>query len=142
MPLAPDLQNTRRERVALRPPVVECHDETTCLRPNASTGHKVSPDTTESKTPQVELQRTPQPTSANQKRKTKNTTKATAAEQPRAHQSETIETMEGPETTSITLLARDRQHTTRPEMITNRSSLFSIFFLKKRISNCLRDYVL
>ena len=43
MPLAPDLQNTRRPRVTRRPPVSECRDETTCLRLNVLTGHQVSP---------------------------------------------------------------------------------------------------
>ena len=64
MPLAPDFQNTRRARMTPLP-VVECRDEATCLRPNFVTGHRASPqpDTTESKTLQVELQRTPQPTS-------------------------------------------------------------------------------
>ena len=46
MPLAPDLQNTRCARMTRRPPVAECRDETTCLRPNVLTGHKVSPDRT------------------------------------------------------------------------------------------------
>ena len=130
MSLVPDLQNTRRERVARRPLVVECHDETTFLRPNASTGHKVSPDPTRQKARHSKWNYNEH---LNQRQPTRNVRqktqiKSAAAEQPRAHQSETIETMEGPETTSITLLVRDRQHTTRSEMITNRSLLFSIFF--------------
>ena len=43
LPLAPDLQDTRRARMTWRPPVSECRDETTWLRPNVLTGHKVSP---------------------------------------------------------------------------------------------------
>ena len=38
--------HTRRARMTRRPPVSECRDETTCLRPNVLTRHKVSPDTT------------------------------------------------------------------------------------------------
>ena len=88
--LAPDAQNTRRARRTRWLPVAECCDETTCLRTNVLTGRKSTPrpDTTESKTPQVELQRTPQPTSDNLKRATnRRNQKATAAEQPRAPQS-------------------------------------------------------
>ena len=74
---------------------------TTCLRANVLTHHKVSlrPDTTESKTLQVELQRTPQPAETcdtqtqqrpllqhNQERTNRNTT----------------DTTEGPETTTMT----------------------------------------
>ena len=72
IPLAPDTHNTRRVGKTRRPLVFECRDETTCLRPNVLTGHIVSlgPGTTESKTLRVELQRTPQSTSANQKRAT------------------------------------------------------------------------
>ena len=40
----PDRQNTRRARMTRRPPVPECRDETTCLRPNVLTSHKVSLD--------------------------------------------------------------------------------------------------
>ena len=72
VPLAPDPQNTRRVRMTWRPPVSECRGKTTCLRPNVLTGHTKypQPNATESKTPQLELQRTPQPTSAKQKRAT------------------------------------------------------------------------
>ena len=73
MPLVsrpPEHENVRARRGGRLYP--NAADETTCLRPNVPTGHKVSPDptTTESKTLQVELQPTPQPTSANQKRAT------------------------------------------------------------------------
>ena len=40
---------TRRARMTRRPPVSECRDETTCLRPNVPTGDKVSPDPTRRK---------------------------------------------------------------------------------------------
>ena len=49
MPMAPDLQNTRRARTTRRPLVSECRDETTCLRAIDLTGHKVSPDPTRQK---------------------------------------------------------------------------------------------
>ena len=90
MPLAPDLQNTRRARMTWRPLVAECRDGAACLRANVLSNGPQSiprPDTTESKTLQVELQRTPQPTSANQKRATNRRNRETFAEQPRAHQS-------------------------------------------------------
>ena len=42
MQLSPDFQHTRRARMTRWPPEVECRDETTCLRPNVLTDHKVS----------------------------------------------------------------------------------------------------
>ena len=39
-------QKTRRARMTRRPPVSECRDETTCLRPSVPMGHKVSLDPT------------------------------------------------------------------------------------------------
>ena len=96
-----------------RPHAYECSDETTCLRTKVPTGHKVSPDpnTTESKTFQVELQRTPQTTSADQKRATnrRNQKPLLQNNQERTNRN-TTDTMERPETTTITPLARDKQH--------------------------------
>ena len=75
-----------------RPPAAECRDETTCLRPNVPTGHKVSPDPTRQKA-RHSVQRIPQPTSADHSKHLNTPSgttqpKATVAEQPRAHQSE------------------------------------------------------
>ena len=116
MPLAPDLQNTRRARINAAAAWAECRDETTCLRPKVPTGHKVlplplpRPDTTESKTLEVELQRTHQPSSANQKRATnrRNQKPLLQNTQERTNRN-TTDTMESPETATITPLARDKQ---------------------------------
>ena len=81
----------RRARTTRRPPVSECRDETTCLRPNVPTGHKVSPDPTRQKARHSKwncsdhLNRR-QP--ARNVRRTDAQPKATAARQPRAHHSE------------------------------------------------------
>ena len=109
--LVPDHQNTRRARMTRPPLVAECRDETICLRVNDLTGpQSISrPDTTERKTLQVELERTPQPTSANQKRATnRRNHKPLLQNNPERTNRNTTETTEGPEPTKITPLARDR----------------------------------
>ena len=110
MPLAPNLQKTRRARMTRRPSVAECQYETTCLRHNIPTEPQSIPrhNTTQCKTVQVELQHTstdispPETNKRNQKPLLQNSQKRTNRN--------TTETMEGPETTTITPFARDKHH--------------------------------
>ena len=110
MPLAPNLQKTRRARMTRRPSVAECQYETTCLRHNIPTEPQSIPrhNTTQCKTVQVELQHTstdispPETNKRNQKPLLQNSQKRTNRN--------TTETMEGPETTTITPFARGKHH--------------------------------
>ena len=108
VPLAPDLQNTRRARMTRRPLVFGCRDETTCLRPNVLTGHNVSPNPTRQKARHSKwncsehLNRR-QPT-RNVRRKTRNQKSLLQNNQERTNRN-TTDTMEGPETTTTTPLA-------------------------------------
>ena len=109
MPLAADLQNTRRARMTRRPPVSECRDETTCLRPNVLTGHKVCRDPTWQKARHSKWNYSEQ---INRRQPTRNVrrTDVTKSHYCRTTKSGPTGT---PETTKITPLARDKQHVWR-----------------------------
>ena len=79
---------TRHARMTRRP-VSECRDDTTCLRSNVPTGHKVSPDPTRQKARYHEWNCSEQ-TDVSQPETCDEQTqpKATVTEQPRTHQSE------------------------------------------------------
>ena len=116
MPLAPDLQNTRRARMTRRPEA-ECRDETTCLRTNALTGHDVSPDTTRqkarhSKRNHSEHLNQPQPT--RNVRQTDATQSHCCGTTRSAPIGTPLTPREGPGRRTVTPLARDKQHIRHP----------------------------
>ena len=110
MPLAPDLQNTSRERMTRRSAVAECRVEPACLRPNVLTGRKKYPPTRHDRKQDTRSGTTGKSTKINQPETCDKETqpKVTAAEQPRAPNRNTTHTMEGPDTKTISPLARGK----------------------------------
>ena len=103
--LAPDVQNTGRALMT-RPPVAECLDETTCLRQRATkyppTRHDRKQDTPANTSTDVSQPETCDEQTRNEKPLLQHNQERTIRN--------TTDTMEGPEATTTTPLARDKQH--------------------------------
>ena len=114
LPLANDLKNTSRERMTRRSAVAECRGETACLRPNVLTGDKkYLPDPSRQKARHSKWKyredlNQHQPT-RNVRRKRRNQKSLLQNNQERPNRN-TTDTMEGPDTTTISPLARGKQH--------------------------------